>query len=211
MNTPSRIFAVSMRMSVAPETGELRNAIADDWTTCLARVAPDAIWLPLPNVGKKIAGWLAALKPHGIILSGGDDWGVFPARDETELALCRFALDNGVPLLGVCRGMQVLNHALGGKLPSRRDRGHVAARHDVTLHQASGQSVTEVNSYHSGLLFEEDLASGLTVTARAADGSVEAFRVKNSPMYGIMWHPERERETRPHDREIFALLFGNEK
>ena len=78
MGIPQKIIAVSMRMGIDPKTGETRNALAHDWTPFMARVAPQALWLPVPNIGEGIRRWLDELPIGGIVLSGGDDWGVFP-------------------------------------------------------------------------------------------------------------------------------------
>ena len=103
--------------------------------------------------------------------------------------------------------MQVINHALGGNLPSRRDDRHVAARHEVAVEEDGGSFSREVNSYHSGLLMEEDIATGLGVVARSTDGSVEAIRAAERAIYAVMWHPEREETIHPHDLKTFTTLL----
>lgn len=209
MGVRTRNIIISMRMSVVRQTGELRNALAQDWTEFMAQIMPDAFWIPVPNMGVRVTEWLSRIPVEGVILSGGDDWGTFPVRDETEFELCRFSRENEVPLLGVCRGMQVLNYFLGGDLPAVRDKAHVTRRHVVTGNSHGRFFSREVNSYHSGLLTERNIASGLSVEAQAADGSVEAVRAIDGPFYGVMWHPEREKEIDPLDRALFNDIFGD--
>ena len=107
----------------------------------------------------------------------------------------------GLPVLGVCRGMQVLVDACGGTL--RRVPGHVAVEHAI---RSEDGSYDTVNSYHS--FAAPDLPEPLAATARAADGVVEAVRHRSLPFRGIMWHPERYAAPRAADIALFRRIFG---
>lgn len=132
-----------------------------------------------------------------------------PERDETELTLARWAMDDGKPLLAICRGIQVLNVALGGSLyqdiqaqilnAERHDwypgypRDHLP--HSVELDPQArlaeivGATSLHVNSLHHQSL--KDVAPGLTVVARAPDGVIEAVEAMDHPFaIGVQWHPE---------------------
>lgn len=136
-----------------------------------------------------------------------------PDRDATTLPLILAALDMGVPLLGICRGFQELNVALGGSLHQRvheipgftnhrEDKSaplpvQYGPAHRVRLTPggllaglANGTESVLVNSLHSQGLAR--LADGLSVEARAEDGLVEAVRVADAPAFalGVQWHPE---------------------
>ena len=152
-----------------------------------------------------------------------------PARDATVLPLVRAALARGLPFLGVCRGIQELNVALGGTLhpylwevPGRFDHRSDATRpmaeryalaHPVDL--APGGALArlfdtgriEVNSLHGQGL--DRLASGLAVEAQAEDGTVEAVRVERHPGFAlaVQWHPEWRVSDIFHHRRLFAA-FG---
>lgn len=159
----------------------------------------------------------------GLLLAGGVDmepgtFGEAPhpqlgrtdrSRDEVELQLARWAIAEGKPTLGLCRGHQVLNVALGGTLyqdietqipgAMRHDyfpgfpRDHLA--HDVSLVEGSrlrdavGVAAMPVNSMHHQAV--KSLAPGLLVSARAGDGVIEAIE-SEGPNYlvGVQWHPE---------------------
>jgi gamma-glutamyl-gamma-aminobutyrate hydrolase PuuD len=125
-------------------------------------------------------------------------------RDSFELALVRAAVDSGVPVLGVCRGMHVLNIALGGTLfqhlPDVTTQDHYvrdpcdAPAHAIAMEPGSviaaalGASEAEVNSvHHQGL---DRVADVLSVTARAADGTAEAVEDETGRLLGVQWHPE---------------------
>jgi putative glutamine amidotransferase len=132
---------------------------------------------------------------------------VAPERDRFELAVTREALDRGLPVLGICRGMHVLNVALGGTLEQHLPDvlGHtdhagtagVFAEHDVHLESGSliaravGGEHTNVKSYHHQGV--RDVAAGLRATGWAsADGLVEAIEGDDGFVLGVLWHPEED-------------------
>jgi len=149
-----------------------------------------------------------------------------PERDATTLPLIRAAIDRGMPILCICRGMQELNVALGGtlyqevhKVPGRMD--HRAGegtreelfriKHSVTLSgrmaEISGAERIEINSLHGQAI--DQLAPGLVVEAVAPDGTIEAVRVKDAKGFAIavQWHPEWEVLHFP-DRQRLFTAFG---
>jgi putative glutamine amidotransferase len=129
-------------------------------------------------------------------------------RDEFELALTRGALERGLPFLGICRGMQLLNVALGGTInqnlvaadgtnPHRRIVGtFVGTEHDIDLDpgslaaRATGEEIHEARCHHHQAI--DRLGSGLVVTASARDGVPEAIELEgdDSWVLGVQWHPE---------------------
>lgn len=168
---------------------------------------------------------LTTLLPRldGVLLTGGGDidpahyggemhpnvYGICPQRDTLEMALVTKALDMKKPLLAICRGIQVLNVALGGSLYEHiEDRVPHALKHDwfpdhprdklahtvsITcgslLDQITGQDEIQVNSLHHQGIFR--VAKDLKATGFAPDGLVEAVEVKHMPFaLGVQWHPE---------------------
>jgi gamma-glutamyl-gamma-aminobutyrate hydrolase PuuD len=132
---------------------------------------------------------------------------VAPTRDRFELAVTRAALDAGLPVLGVCRGMHVLNVALGGTLEQHLPDvvGHgdhagtpgVFAEHDVRLEHGSlaaravGAAAAHVKSYHHQGVRE--VGAGLRATGWASrDGLVEAIEADDGFVLGVLWHPEED-------------------
>ncbi|SLM30915.1 putative Peptidase C26 [Desulfamplus magnetovallimortis] len=206
---PIKRIGITMRMVKSGFRKELRNELAHDWTIFLSRVLKQTTFIPVPNIGQSvIKQWVESLNLEGIILTGGDDWGIFPLRDETERTLCLWAIENNLPLLGVCRGMQVLNHVLGGKLPSQEKGGISSQTHVGTYHNVYiANEYLAVNSFHTGILENKDISSDLSVWAIAEDNSIEAVRTQNRLAYGIMWHPEREKAPQIIDLTIFNKLF----
>jgi putative glutamine amidotransferase len=153
---------------------------------------------------------------EGLVLTGGSDvdprfYGEEPEaglgptvveRDEFELALTREALARGLPILGICRGMQLLNVAMAGALRQdlRRDDGiahgtgsfHPAYHEIEVLHPALAGptgSRLRVNSLHHQAVSR--VAAGLEVAGRADDGVIEAVVGAECPVLGVQWHPEQ--------------------
>lgn len=155
-----------------------------------------------------------------IVVAGGED--IAPERygarrgyrgegphaeraDSAQIALVQRALARRTPLLGICRGLQIVNVALGGTLVTDLgpEAGHVNAaapahrrmhRHDVEvargsgLHRLFGAEVLTTQSAHHQAV--DVLAPGLSVVARAHDGVVEAVEHSEAPILGVQWHPE---------------------
>ena len=180
--------AVSQRVARVIERNEQRDALDQRLIVWLAHAG--ALAYPVPNTlggATTVSAWLSALEVEGIVLSGGEDIGVSPARDDTERALLRHAQTERLPVLGLCRGMQMLADFSGGVLA--RIPGHVDTQH--TLHSAEGCELPlAVRSFHAWGLFE--CPAGFEILARAPDGSIEAIRHPGLCWEGWMWHPERE-------------------
>ena len=176
----------------------------------------------------------------GLILSGGGDihpsrfgmadggllWRLDERRDQSELALARWALEGDLPLLAICRGVQVLNVAQGGTLvqdiptevPHALSHSCIAGRplpdiaHAVQVEPGTrlaslvGEGRVEVNSAHHQAV--ASVGEGLIVAARAPDGVIEGLE---APAHlfciGVQWHPEVMVETAPPMRRLFEGLI----
>lgn len=191
------VIAVTQRIDDYPDRGERRDALDQ----ALLRWLTDAGFtgLPVANswTGAQLSDWLAMVDPLGVVLSGGNDIGTCADRDAVERHLIAWALDNRRPLLGICRGMQMLAVAAGGQL--KQVSGHVRTRHQLDA------PFGDVNSYHDSAL--TGCPTGYVVLARSADGEIEAMRHTTHPVVGWMWHPERERPFDPGHLELARAHF----
>jgi putative glutamine amidotransferase len=143
---------------------------------------------------------------------------VIPERDELELGAARRALDADLPILGICRGFQVLNVALGGKL-AMHIPGHQATGDEVIEHrlaaaagsklaQATSADTLRVNSRHHQAVMPDQLAPSLRATV-LHDGLVEAFEsTAHRWVIGVQWHPERTAEVDPAAARIFKAFVA---
>ncbi|HWJ44870.1 MAG TPA: gamma-glutamyl-gamma-aminobutyrate hydrolase family protein [Gaiellaceae bacterium] len=155
----------------------------------------------------------------GIVFSGGSDldpehydavahpetFGIHPERDRSELELMRAALERDMPVLGICRGIQVMNVARGGDLHQHLPEivGHEGHKHDppgrfvdhdvtiepeTKLGQILGERHPVKSHHHQGL---DAVGEGLRVSAHAEDGSVEGIEDPSRRFaLGVLWHPE---------------------
>ena len=168
----------------------------------------------------------------GLLLPGG--WDVDPALygeeadaavgpidpelDRTEVELFRQARATGLPVLGICRGQQVINVALGGSLFQHIDdhdqralgRAHLAHRVAVDpaseLARAAGETTLEVNSLHHQAV--RSLAPGLRTTARGDDGTVEGIESDDGLVVAVQCHPEELAGDLPWARSLFERFVG---
>lgn len=180
------IIRIGLTMRVIESHGyvEPRDALAQDWSRFLHEAIPGVAWMYLPNLGSdRIPAYCDQWGINALILTGGENIGAEPLRDDTERSLLSWAEQRDYPALGICRGMQLMAICAGTKLKSVKQ--HVKQRH--ALH---GDIVREVNSYHEFSL--TNCPEGYTVTASAPDGEIEAIRHNRLKWEGWMWHPERE-------------------
>lgn len=198
--------ALSMRVTDAVGYSEPRDSISHDWLTTLA--AWNMNPLPVPNIGAGAVEYIKDMGADILVLTGGEDLGVAPARDATETALLEFALSSDLPVFGVCRGLQLINTHFSGRLGTVGD--HVAISHDVyftdTWMPYYGDSA-RVNSYHNISIPIDGAAAALTITAHDADGNIEAVAHPDKPLAAVMWHPERGGAP-DGDRRIFEALLA---
>ena len=196
------LIAVSQRVVTDPATGERRDALDQRWPRFLAACGFSC--LPMPNCPSATAGWLDETRPAGMLLTGGGDIGELggadPERDEAERIAISWARDLGRPVMGVCRGMQVIQTIFGTALEPVD--GHVGGLHDIVANGAARR----VNSYHH--FGARHSVPELEVWAVANDGVIEAVRHVAEPICGVMWHPERCEPFAAADIDRVRGFFG---
>ncbi len=203
-----KLVGVSQRVDHFPNRNETRDGVDQRLITLLMVAGyipvpvPNGLHRTLPDGRSEygaLEGWLATIEPQAFVLSGGNDIGQCRARDLTESWLLDHASQHKRPLLGICRGMQMMAHWAGVDLCPVK--GHVRTRHRL-----SGEVAGEVNSYHGFALATCPL--DFEVLARSEDGEIEAIRHQSLPWEGWMWHPEREGNFAARDVQRIKVLFG---
>ena len=114
MTNRKQKIGVSLRIVNAQNYEEERDALSHDWTSLLEDLG--FISVHIPNTLKNLDSFLDEMDLDGIVLSGGDNIGDNKKRDETENKILNYALERKIPIIGICRGMQLINKYFGGKL-----------------------------------------------------------------------------------------------
>ncbi|MFE6510200.1 gamma-glutamyl-gamma-aminobutyrate hydrolase family protein [Nocardioides sp. NPDC057767] len=225
-----RRFQLSVLNGADPRYGDrCIDTSMSDFATRIAEAGGLPVHLSYDTDAEAVCAWLS-----GVVITGGQDvhpacWGgdtsvvrdIDPRtnpmvhdteRDAYEIALVRASIERGIPVLGVCRGMQVLNVALGGTLVPHLADGPVShlsneiaptdgtVDHVVTFEQGSVaadlfSTDALTNSWHHQAV--ERCGAGLVVTGRTSDGVVEAIELPGQPVLGVQWHPEWMKSNDP--------------
>jgi len=133
---------------------------------------------------------------EAIVLTGGGDVGNQQKRDKIEKMLIGICMQDGIPLLGICRGMQFINTYFGGSLVKNKRKCNDVNVHNIVLTdsdfvQQIGKRKGPVNSYHNFAVAEHTLSKKLNAFAIADTGYIEGIYHPDYPIIGIQWHPER--------------------
>ena len=216
------VVGVSLRVVDAVGYAERRDALSHDWCHLLSSLK--VIPLLIPNVLSDVSLFLDRMGVSALLLTGGNNIGTLPneqtereitdvssERDGTERELIRWALKRRIPLLGICRGMQMINVFFEGSLvrdlsKTREDpECHVAVNHPIELVEPAfqellGISYSVTNSYHEQTVTLGTLAPSLRPFALTSGNVVEGLYHPEYPILGIQWHPERPNQASAIDK-----------
>ena len=202
MSLKKRI-GISLRVQIIEKYDEKRDTISHDWINFLQKT--NCVPILIPNNLTDIEDYISEMKLDGIILSGGDNIGEFPERDQTEKKILEFAIKNSFPVLGICRGMQVINTFFGGTIETLENSKHVGDHHFVSLNKNFASFLhtekLQVNSFHNNVIKPKNLGKNLKPFAMANDNTIEGFYHIELPIFGVMWHPERS----PNDKNELII------
>lgn len=218
-------------------TGHFMDYTFDEYSRAILHCGGAPLLIPVAQDSASLKSILQRL--DGVILSGGPDihprfYGENPLPglgeideelDLTELALARQVLEADLPVLAICRGIQMLNICLGGTLyqdianqvtnplshqqkADKRTLSHtVQVEAGSLLHDLVATDTLWVNGKHHQAL--KEVAAGLKVCGRAPDGVIEAVEHPGkSFVLGVQWHPEGTWERDPHAEKLFAALVA---
>ena len=151
----------------------------------------------IPNSLNDVTSFLSSMKVNGLILSGGDNIGDYPIRDNTEKKIIEYGIQSNIPIFGVCRGMQILNKFFKGSVTTQ-NLIHVGTPHNVQITSQKFLDLLKtdsikVNSFHNNTILQSTLGKELNAFAFSTnDNTIEGFTHTKYTIMGVMWHPERE-------------------
>jgi len=234
---PVRACTVAVTASIRPDGDTSRVRLTAAYVTALENAG--LIPLIVPPLANADAASAILDSVAGLVLTGGEDvdparYGekrhekvrsVNHARDATEAALIKEAKERGTPVLAICRGIQILNVALGGTLvqdiPSQcetkiahdEESARDSRTHEISVEPGSliatavGTEHLTVNSFHHQSV--KRVADGMRVTARSPDGIIEGIESTDEDWWvmAVQWHPEEMTDSaEPWDRGLFQAF-----
>jgi len=234
---PVRACTVAVTAGIRPDGDTSRVRLTAAYVTALERAG--LVPLIVPPLSSTEAASSVLDSVSGLVLTGGEDvdparYGekrhekvrsVNVARDATEAALVEEARARGLPVFAICRGIQILNVALGGTLvqdiPSQchteidhdEEGARTSRTHEVSIEPGSliagavGTEHLSVNSFHHQSV--KRVADGMKVTARSPDGVIEGIESTDDSWWvmGVQWHPEEMTDSaEPWDRGLFKAF-----
>lgn len=158
----------------------------------------------IPSEINDIKLYLQKASLDGIILSPGGDPLENNSRKKNEYKIIRYSILNNIPILGICRGAQVLNLYFGGSL--KKINNHVRKNHSLYGNLIKTKKII-VNSYHNLGFDKKLLGKDLKIEAYTKDNVIECFSHKKYKIFGIMWHPERYKKSKLFDKKILKSFF----
>ena len=203
---------ITQRVDINDVYGERRDALDQKWIDFLLSI--NVFPVILPNNIDYVKQLVEEELFDGVLLTGGNSLvscgGDAPEREEIENFLLSMAINKNIPVIGVCRGMQVIQEFFNNNLI--RISGHTATRFILKVKEKSRfgcliSNIKDVNAYHDYGAFE---AQGeLLPVAYSSDGVVMALEHCIKPVFGVMWHSERESSFRYEEQELFREIFSN--
>ena len=207
---------ISMRVVENDSYPEQRDALTLDWPAYFAAEFPEVLLVPVLNRPEGVKRLFEELSAGGLVLSNGNDIGQAPLRDETERLLIDYCLEHRLPVLGFCRGLQMINVYFGGELVTdivaSGKKSHVAVEHPVQLNnrffaELAPEGPLSVNSFHNQGVTLDSLAGQLEAFAVSGDGIVEGLFHPGAPVLAVQWHPERQGGCPEFNRRLIGTFL----
>ncbi len=192
---------ISQRIDYFSKRNERRDALDINLSNIIINLG----FLPIPltnsfgNLKKnKLINYIDSLKPHGIILSGGNNINEYEKRDFLENTLIEYSIKNSKPLLGICRGMQMIGNFFGSGIEPINN--HV--NKEIFI---SGKINKKIKCFHEYKISK--CPKDFSIIATAKDGCIEAIKSNKYSILGIMWHFERDNKLDNIDKNLILELF----
>jgi len=205
-------IAITPRLITNESYFEIRDALDIRW----AKLFEMLNFLPiiLPTHYNKINSFFDSIDIGGIILTSGNDLysvnqnELSNKRDIFEKNLIKYAVKNNIPLLGLCRGFQIIAEYYGCKVEKCKE--HVGVEHSLHISDESRfkndlSKIKKIRCYHNYSI--KKINNNFIISARSEDGVIEAFEHKDNNIFAQMWHSEREEPLDKYKLKIIKEFF----
>ena len=205
-----RMLGVTQRVDSARGYAETRDGLDQKWWPFL--YALNLLPVTIGNYESGLASMLRHFTFNGFLFTGGNSLckydGRAPERDAVETRLLEYAIENNLPVLGICRGMQVIQDYFGVRLC--RVPGHVNTSIEIRVNKGRRLSdelvnLKSVNAFHEWGAYST--SRDLEILATSTANVVMAVEHQSLPIFGLMWHPERESQQSGIDQSLFNKIF----
>ena len=203
--------AITQKLDNDPNFGEIKNSLDIEWQKFLLPL--NLIPIPIPiDIGLSSYQFIGL---DGLILTGGNDLSscsgskISKMRDYHEISCIKYAIKNNIPIIGVCRGMQLIAEYFGSTL--KKVKNHVNITHGLKTIDSSEdlryiKKIEQVNSFHNYAI--DNLSNQLSIVALSQeDNTIEAIKHKKYKIFAQMWHPERPLLFSKLNAKHFSLFF----
>lgn len=195
----------------------LENSIEQEYIKYFQQLG----YLPiLVSHNSSIQSYIQKFNPVGVVLTGGidlsnnkgDNTSINSIRDSFENSLLQIAIMEHIPVLGICRGMQLINSFFGGAV-SNKITGHVRINHEIIFSENclgvfNHKDKLIVNSFHNNGIKSSDLSPSLIQLCYCSnDNLIEGLCHNNLPVLGFQWHPEREVLPNKNVEKVIKRFF----
>lgn len=206
-------IAITSRLIENEDYYEIRESLDIQWGKLCKSLNVLPIILPYEV---DFENYFKFMPIDGIILTGGNDLSILSSnelsikRDQYEKRLLKYAIDKNIPLLGVCRGMQVIANYF--EFPLVEVKNQTAIRHKIIVNNESAYSdilsqIEEVNSFHKFAV--KSVSNDFIVSALNETGMIKAIEHKKLNILAHMWHPEREVPFHQNELKLIKEFFND--
>ena len=208
-----KIIGITQRVFNHHEYKETREALDINWSKLICELGFIPLIIPININPNK---YFKYFKIDGFLLSGGNDTysksknELSKKRDQFEFSVINYSLNNSLPILGVCRGMLLLNEFFNGDI--EKINNHVAVNHSITSSSKSKyhnliKGIKTVNSFHNYSI--NKLGDDLTMSAIDEFENIEAIEHTKHKIFGHMWHPERKSSFEKEQNQLIKYFFNS--
>lgn len=208
-------IAITQRLIQNDSYHELREALDVKWGLLFKALGFLPIILP---VEYEFEEYFKSMKIDGILLTGGNDLSSIDSntlskkRDVFEKKLIAYGIENGIPIFGICRGMQIIAEYFGSDFKKVSDQ--VGIRHNIKANEESKyfrylEKLGKVNSFHNYAV--NNISEELVISAFNENGIIKAIEHREKKIFAQMWHTEREEKFDTNELNLIRCFFNYDK